>query len=162
MQRKFSFNNLQDWVLVAKLGTEIKFTSLVCRKSVRKDEAKNPTLRSEKRSISLCKQLLSQDFLLNNGLSSFYKPWLSGELLLLSSAPDPAVFPESDGGRRRRPPNLGEIEQFSTETQTDFDLIQMLKRTANSPTSDDEDDPMFGYPISRLAKFLSLSSETAF
>jgi hypothetical protein len=51
----------------------------------------------------------------------------------------------------RRAPKLGEIEQFSTETQTDtdFDMIRLrhLKpstNSSNSPTSDVGDDPMFG------------------
>ena len=85
-----------------------------------------------------------------------------GELLLLSSSSDPSSFNDqqmaaSTSADRSRAPKLCEIEQFSTETQTDtdFELIRFrnLKRSGssdNSPTSDVGDDPMFASLMSRF------------
>jgi hypothetical protein len=77
----------------------------------------------------------------------------------LSTAPEAGgSFPDASASKpsRARPPKLCDIEQFSTETQTDadFDLVRcrMLKpatHSSNSPMSEIGDDPMFGTMICR-------------
>lgn len=53
----------------------------------------------------------------------------------------------------KRPPRIGEIEQYSTETQTDeFDDVLMNKRAAVHVSSDDDDDP-FSLKIEATTQF---------